>query len=816
MTRKQKVNNSSPINAAPPGLVRYATTRDWMPDRDGDGVVDPWDCVPWDPDQQGILSDAVAEARRIVSPHVSRAQRAYAGARSGVGRVIRRTYQTAHRVGATVARHSPSVQRTRTAIRYARAPVRELKKDYRYVTGKGATERYVTEGKGYRSEVIMKHPTLLGDIKKVAQPVTSVVAVSQPVTSAVAVPQDFMTMSPGERLAAVDRGERRYLAEHSDAAPQMSQTSMDIHEKTAQVARVARGFEGSVDKPVRDVERAFGMHSEKIPSWARWTGAQVKGLGYGIAFHGPAAAVEMAGMIPGGVETIARKPSIVAPAAVFGMYTMGKGMFEGLTQRPGQTIGELITVGAISKGTPKIPVPKKVTGLVPTLKIGVPTPKGLAPGKAIKFEAGLKVARGLAKADPPVKRPLDFTEIESLPGKSGLILEKWIKAHPEQEPVIFGSGAARTQLKVSRKPGDADIFVVDEALAAKEVGALLTQELGKANVRVKKGGMVETRVGGKWDHAVDFHSGSEMTGRMTLGFETQPPVEIGGIKYTRISEQLTRKGMSVLEAHSPVLVKTKMGLEFSKKGPQSIITPPHHRVAKDVGDFLSISEQLIASRKAAAGSSWLLSGYKMRRATKLQEALRTYETHGYIYPDPVPAIRGYYALPRAIRTPGYVVAAVGVGTRYPTYPKTVSPKYPKLVSPKYPKLVSPKYPKLVSPKYPKYPKTGKTEYPKYPKTGKTEYPKYPKTGKTEYPKYPKTGKTEYPKTGKIELPKTYKIVDDTRILRLSVGKKRKLKAKAKEERVFTGDPIKHVLVTLESFAGRAGAKKGKMSPMNIV
>jgi hypothetical protein len=221
----------------------------------------------------------------------------------------------------------------------------------------------------------------------------------------------------------------------------------------------------------------------------------------------------MAGMIPGGVETIARKPAIIPAAAAIGIHGMGAAMFRGFVTEPGAMTGELIGVGAISKGVPRVPVPARVARALPAR---APTPPELAPGKAIKFEAGLEVARKLAKVEAPIQRPLDFGDIATLPRGSGKSVETWIKAHPDQKSVIFGSASVRTQLKTSRTPVDLDIFVKDPHLAAKQVGAVLTKKLGAANVRVK-GAMVETRVKGKWDHAVDFHSLTEMTGRMTLG-----------------------------------------------------------------------------------------------------------------------------------------------------------------------------------------------------------------------------------------------------------------------------------------------------------
>jgi hypothetical protein len=117
----------------------------------------------------------------------------------------------------------------------------------------------------------------------------------------------------------------------------------------------------------------------------------VKEVAVGVAITGPAAAVEMAGMIPGGLEVIRRRPGILPAAAVAGTFEMGRGMWRGVTTDPFRTAGEFIAFGGITRALPKVRVPARV------LPPRVPTPPGLLPGKVIKFEAGLEVARRLGK-----------------------------------------------------------------------------------------------------------------------------------------------------------------------------------------------------------------------------------------------------------------------------------------------------------------------------------------------------------------------------------------------------------------------------------
>lgn len=675
-----------------------------MPDYDGDGYPDLFDCDPFDPTKDGLIGESWARMTAAVQTARRRIYRpAAVSGREAVSAVYRRAYG----VGAAA--------RAAAATRISRA-------------------------------------------------------------------REFVRAPPAERARRTEVGKEAFI--RARKPQQISDMSRRIHEETARVAKVARGFEKQVDPYARDVERALGFHKTAIPQPVRWTGEQVKQLGYGVAFHAPAAAVEIAGMVPGGVETIARKPSIVPAAAALGLFEMGRGTWHGMTTAPGRTIGELVGVAAISKGMPKVPFPKRATRAFPTSE---PAPKGLAPGKQIKFEAGLEVAQKLAKVEAPIKRPLDFGEIATLPRGSGKAVETWIKTHPDQKAVIFGSASVRTQLKTSRTPVDLDVFVKDPTIAAKQVGAVLTKKLGAANVRVK-GAMVETRVKGKWDHAVDFHSRTEMTGRMTLGFETQKPIEIGGIKYTRVGEQLTRKAASILQ----------------QKG--RTIGPPEHRTAKDIGDFMDISGQMIESRASAAQKSWLLSEYKTRKVEHLKAMRHEYEIHSYIAPEVTPAIRGYYGLPRSVRAPGYIVAAVGVGAKYPkpTYPVAKYPGVAKYPTAKYPVAAEyplTKYPPGHEPYKPPYkPRTPYAPVTKYPPTTPPYTPPYTPT--TEYvpavPPYtpPYTPSRVVPKVIPPLRPPT-----KPPVIRPKKKDKKKIKKREAMPEMAIGWKQKHELILLKDLFG---------------
>ena len=598
--------------------------------------------------------------------------------------------------------------------------------------------------------------------------------------------KEFAAASPQERARRVTRGADVFREKHATTTPSLRPDIKGVHEVTARVGKTIRGFEPKIDKPVRGVERALGLHSKHIPKSLRIAGGGVKEFGYGVALTGTAGAVEMAGMIPGGIHTMAKKPAVIPAAAAYGTYAMGAGLYEGVTKHPARTAGEFVTFAALSKATPKIPLPEVSRGALG----GVPTPKGLAPGKAIKFEAGYKLAQRLKGVEAPKPHALDYSkEVAQLPGKAGTTVETWLKTSRGQDPVVFGSAASRAQMRGARLPMDLDVAVKNPGQAAREVGALLSKKIGAKNVRVSKN-MVETRVGGKWDHAVDFHAKSEMTGRMTYGFKTQRPIKIGGVKYIRIGEQLTRKGASVL---------TQRG---------KTIGPAPHRAEKDIGDFLAIAQQLSRKQMVRAETSPpLLKQIRIRSATKTEKLIPEYKYHSGLYMEP--ALRQYYTLPKYVRRPP-AIGLAGFG-----YPKTEYPttKYPTT---KYPTTAG--YPTT---KYPTtgYPTTTKTRYPtttktRYPKTMKTMYPKtpYPTTTKTPYPTTTKTGypKTTYPTTTKIAetfAPTIAELAHTTTAI-TPKPKEGSTRAKASERRKAIDWRLKHQLVTLSSFLG-GGARKPK-------
>ena len=747
-----------------------------MPDYDGDGYPDLFDCDPFDPTKDGLIGDAW--------------KRMTAAAQTARRRIFR-----------------PAAVSGREAVRHV----------YQRAYGAGAAAREAAETR----------------IRRV---------------------KEFARAPPAERIRRIEAGKEAFLRKRElpkPAAPitvSAQDIAKKIHEETARVARVARGFEKQIDPYARDVERALGLHKKVIPEPIRWLGGQVKGLGYGVAFRAPAAGVEMAGMLPGAAVTIARKPEILPAAATAGMYMMGQSMWRGFTTEPGATVGEFVGLGAITKGA-KIPTAVSKRVKVPaaiTEKVKMPDireivgkdvkPAGfeeLSAAKQIKYEAGVKVLKALYKTKGTEAKPLDFTEIKSLPGKSGLIVEKWIKAHPEQNPIMTGSAVPRTQLKGTRLPGDVDLRVVDPALAAKQVYELLKPTL-KENVRIDKAGTgVETRApDGKWSHAVDIHEAYPVHELIIpgLGWSVRPkPITIGGIKYATIGEQMLRKASQTLQVRPAEMKITQWDVVGGKKvmkkdielGPrmeervvkagETVLGPHHWRAYKDVYDFMDIGEKVLAGRTAAAESAWLLRGYRMKKEMATEAAMETYKMHGYMYPDPYPAVRAYRALPPSVKLPAYLISAATVGARdypiTPGYPKP--PDYPKV--PKYPKTpdypITPGYPKPPDyPKVPKYPKTpdypitpGYPDTPRYPPPP-PDTPKYPPPPPPpDTPRYPPPPPPPEEPPWPPYVPPPYTKEPPT--IRIPKKKRKKVKPRKAKPEMAVGWKQRHELLTLEDFLG---------------
>ena len=386
----------------------------------------------------------------------------------------------------------------------------------------------------------------------------------------------------------------------------------------------------------------------------------------------PAALANIVASMGIGAEHIVKTKGEVFKDMPIAAAVMVGGMKHEIETDPLRLLGEMSVLPFVPKFVPrgKVPhikiVPQTLVELKPSMfKTKLKVPKGLTPEQVTKFKAGAEIAVELEKVKPPMMQPLKFTEVKSLPGKSGLIVEKWIKTHPKQESVIAGSTAARAQFKGSRLPGDIDLYVKDPIKAGKQIYKLLEKELGKDKTKLtiqKEWGsaVVEVKIKGEWHHAVDIHPSTRAGEVMEFGLKTREPITIGEMKYVSAGELVQRKAASIL-----------MSRKEGKIGPKSYRT-------KDILDFETYVESVVKAKKVRASeSSILFKKLRESQSGKLEHQLETYKMYSY-GPEAYMAktmIKQYERLPISTKILASVMSKEIIPYEEPTKvpTKTVSP-----------------------------------------------------------------------------------------------------------------------------------------------
>lgn len=488
--------------------------------------------------------------------------------------------------------------------------------------------------------------------------------------------------------------------------------------------RVGTGlYKGATSNAILAVASAYGIglaaggvgRGIAAVSSARTANLAVKGAGYFIA------------------TVVAADVSLKTLAGNVGEAAVEGGVFA--TTLPIAAAGFRLSAGIPSQGLPVSGWRARLETFVRRYPGDIEIPEGLAPGKAIKFEAGARLSTKLGTMEPLTTKPLDFTQVKAL-GEFGKDVEAWIKANPQQKPVVGGSAAARAQFAGARRPGDIDIDVVDPARAALSLYPKAQKFFGKENVGLEltsEWGQATIEIYGR--HGIQFLPKTpvgEFIGQHSgLPFKSGRPIEIGGVKFKPANELFLRKADSILRQQGRTI------------GPQ-----PHR--LKDIVDFKQYANEFIAAKKAAADrSGWLLRGYRSGKVEDLKKDFETYKLYSGldVYPVVVKAAR------YAAREPGGLIGA-GVAVRtIPTikeYLKEVGRHEKNEYTPleKYPetKSVTTTYPKVTT----TYPKTTMQLYPPAPPTHKQDM-KYLKQiynypGKYDTPPTSPHPKTTYPQT----------------------------------------------------------------------
>ena len=393
----------------------------------------------------------------------------------------------------------------------------------------------------------------------------------------------------------------------------------------------------------------------------------VTGLASGLAMF-----PDIAASVALGTEHAIRTEGEVYKELPVAAGVMVGGMKQEAVKDPLKFIGEMAAMPLFTKYAPMPSVPSTIKTKVPVdllFKERLTPPKGLTAEQTLKFEAGAEIATTFKHVEPPIMESLKFADIKALRGKSPEIVEAWIRAHPEQETVIAGSTAARAQFRGARKPGDVDLYVKDVTKAGEELYTSLSRELPPGETKLTRqrqhgAAIVEIKdpATGLYHHAVDIHQIPPAGSQLRYGMKTQDPVNIAGLRYVRAGELVQRKAESILQ---------KQGV--GKIGPKS------HR-GKDVADFISFTEELIAKRQKEASTASLFKGKKTKKAEALEEQLgvyKMYSTPSYELMVDTMAWYSKLGLPTKVG-----ISTIGVGVTA-TYQKEAYAKKKKVVPTPY-------------------------------------------------------------------------------------------------------------------------------------
>ncbi|MEA3341404.1 MAG: hypothetical protein U9R15_15675, partial [Chloroflexota bacterium] len=446
----------------------------------------------------------------------------------------------------------------------------------------------------------------------------------------------------------------------------ISKPSTRFQEATARVAGVARGFEDSIEKRMFSAEERLGLHAEWIPAPVKTAGWAAKEFGYGVVLGGPAMAVEMAGMVPVGVEAMARRPEIIPAAVAVGAVEMGRSMWHGARTSPTRMAGEFATFGALMKAPSLSPVKVKpstvrfpgakgvgfglevrrggVTKFDPGITVmpraeklvtfGTPkvietaitgktpfTPKTALESKIVaksfgregaKFTDAQAVRWETTRAGVKIKE-IKPTVTEVLGGhgiskKSSSAVIKTIKSHKGE---MYGSIIQRAADKggLSRIPRDFDVQVKNPIKFAEDVAARINKAEGRQAVVAKEGKVTVRETGEKlFDiHPKEVEPGTTY-GREEIGWGLLPEKMITseGVRMRSFSEQLSRK------LEGGMIVGQKRTLDSPLGSVTGRIVPKHKGRIKDILDFYT-GEKVSIKRLQERG--------KAKSAVKAEEHL---------------------------------------------------------------------------------------------------------------------------------------------------------------------------------------------------
>ena len=240
-------------------------------------------------------------------------------------------------------------------------------------------------------------------------------------------------------------------------------------------------------------------------------------------------------------------------------------------------------------------------------------------------KAGLGLLHLLSDEKSVVAKPLKSSAAGNVPKGASSSLDRIIKN--EQCHEVYGSLALSSQSFVSRTPGDCDIIVRNPNITAEKISTSFKRqgykteveknpEYGSAVVRVKKGN--------KFVDVADIHPVKDHYGDFDVYGSSKLPKKVAGVNIQPASDQLLRKGNSVMGYNEQ---DKRMGATEKRR-------------TKDNEDFITTARLLLDSRELRANA-------ELRRVQHGRKKLSVWKKHArklkgydskktYIGKDPIP------------------------------------------------------------------------------------------------------------------------------------------------------------------------------------
>jgi len=211
----------------------------------------------------------------------------------------------------------------------------------------------------------------------------------EPTRGPIAPPTSLFT-APRPGTAIVQATASRYQQRALTSIFQKAQQQGITQAKDVQISGLSQKAFQATQQFAKTVRKGAPILQEKIAVVSPTTGAVLR-----YPIESVVRGAEMAGMVPGGIEVMARRPEVIVPALVVGAREVFVGMPEAARADPKQFISDVATLGLLFKG------PVAIKAVKPTIK--PVTTKVYA--QSVKLMVDDLAAVGYKPYKAPVKAP---------------------------------------------------------------------------------------------------------------------------------------------------------------------------------------------------------------------------------------------------------------------------------------------------------------------------------------------------------------------------------------------------------------------------